>query len=151
MKSDFLLRNEAQAQKFGKCLGSVLMPGDIVLLFGDLGAGKTTLAKYIAGALNIDARNVTSPSFAIIHEHPEGDLPLVHADLYRLGKGADLTETGLYEYINGKNVVLIEWADYLAEDFSNAFKIKLSFINEKARKLELAGDERVLAIKECMD
>lgn len=95
-------------------LGSMLRPGDIVGLYGDLGAGKTTLVKGIASALGVDSRDVTSASYTIIAEYPV-DPPFVHADLYRLGGSDDVENTGLWDYIGKDSISVIEWAEKLGE------------------------------------
>ncbi len=110
-----LLHDEDATARLAQLLAEVVEPGDILLLSGDLGAGKTTFIKYLALGLGMDPREVTSPTFTIIHEYPGGRIPLVHADLYRLGQGADITETGLEEYMGGDVVTAIEWAEFLPE------------------------------------
>ncbi|MBA7634774.1 tRNA threonylcarbamoyladenosine biosynthesis protein TsaE [subsurface metagenome] len=134
----------------------MLEPGNLLLLSGDLGAGKTSLTKAIASGLGIEEREVTSPSFTIIHEHLNGRLPLIHVDLYRLGPNADITEIGLEDYFDGKNVVIVEWAEYLKDPLvETALKIDLSFIDEQNREVYLTGKteiwrERLLLLDDCM-
>ncbi len=107
------LHDEDATARLALLLAEVVEPGDILLLSGDLGAGKTTFIKYLAQGLGVDPREVTSPTFTIIQEYPEGRIPLVHADLYRLGQGADIVETGLEEYMGGDVVAAVEWAEFL--------------------------------------
>jgi tRNA threonylcarbamoyladenosine biosynthesis protein TsaE len=126
----------------GRCLGEMLSLGDVVLLKGDLGAGKTMLTKAVAASLGVDEREVTSPSFAIVHEHLQGRLPLVHADLYRLGQGADLSETGMEEYLLGDHLVLIEWAEYMGDDRPwEALTVLLEWKNGRRRDVVIQGQE----------
>ncbi|MDR3365217.1 MAG: tRNA (adenosine(37)-N6)-threonylcarbamoyltransferase complex dimerization subunit type 1 TsaB [Clostridiales Family XIII bacterium] len=113
--------NEKQLNEYGRRLGAELGPGAIVALAGDLGAGKTTLAKAIAAGLGV-AEQVTSPTFTIVCEYVTGRLPLYHFDVYRLGEEGgsarvktELAEIGYEEYFFGGGVTIIEWAD-LAED-----------------------------------
>lgn len=105
----------------GRRLGSALRPGDVVALYGELGAGKTTLAKGIAESLGIPASEITSASFTIIAEH-YGRLPLYHVDLYRLSSET-VSGVGLEEYFDAEGVVVIEWPeryeDYLPDDRIN--------------------------------
>jgi tRNA threonylcarbamoyladenosine biosynthesis protein TsaE len=151
-----MLKGLQATDALGVCLSKVLEPGSLLLLSGDLGAGKTSLTKAIASGLGIEKKAVTSPSFAIIHEHLNGRLPLVHADLYRLGLHADITETGLEDYLDGKNVVIIEWAEYMKDQLlETALKIDLNFFDEQIREAYLAGktgiwDERLLLLDECI-
>ena len=93
----------------GEKLGAVLVAGDVIALFGDLGAGKTTLTKGIARGMNLSA-DIHSPTFTLIHEHP-GAVPLYHVDLYRLAHEAEVETIGIDEYIYGDGVTIIEWAD----------------------------------------
>jgi tRNA threonylcarbamoyladenosine biosynthesis protein TsaE len=93
----------------GEELGKLLRPGDVVALFGDLGAGKTTLTKGIAAGMGV-AADVHSPTFTLVHEHP-GRVPLYHVDLYRLEREEEVLEIGIEEYVHGDGVTVIEWAD----------------------------------------
>lgn len=93
----------------GEKLGRGLKAGDVLALFGDLGAGKTTFTKGIARGLGL-AADVHSPTFTLIHEHP-GPIPLYHVDLYRLTSEEEVDTLGIDEYIYGDGVTIIEWAD----------------------------------------
>ncbi|KKM11426.1 hypothetical protein SY88_09205 [Clostridiales bacterium PH28_bin88] len=93
----------------GARVGGLLLPGDVVCLAGDLGAGKTTLAQGIAVGLGVEGP-VTSPTFTIIHEY-RGRIPFYHVDAYRLERPEELEDLGLEEYIFGDGVTVIEWAD----------------------------------------
>ena len=93
----------------GKKLGRLLKPGDVVALYGELGAGKTVLTKGIARGLGVEA-DVHSPTFTLIHEHP-GPIPLYHVDLYRLSSEQEVETLGLEEYIYSDGVTVIEWAN----------------------------------------
>ena len=112
MAIDFISHGAAQTQRVGARLGELLQPGDVILLEGDLGAGKTVLAQGVAQGLGIDDP-VTSPTFTLIHEY-EGRLPLYHVDLYRLAGAADAANIGLEEYLYGDGVTVIEWPDRAA-------------------------------------
>ncbi len=120
--------------ELGHALASLLLPGDVILLSGDLGAGKTTITRFIAQGLGIDPREVTSPTFAIIHEYPEGRIPLVHADLYRLGQDADILETGLEEYLDGEFALVMEWGEFLPAEYTgDCLKVELRHAGETGR------------------
>jgi tRNA threonylcarbamoyladenosine biosynthesis protein TsaE len=103
--------NEEQMIEFGRQLAPVLKPGDLVLLIGDLGAGKTTLSKGIVQALTgVHPDEVASPTFTLIHEF-KGRVPVYHLDLYRLETEADVLGIGLDDLFDGKHVLLIEWGE----------------------------------------
>ncbi|XCA69766.1 tRNA (adenosine(37)-N6)-threonylcarbamoyltransferase complex ATPase subunit type 1 TsaE [Paucilactobacillus suebicus] len=108
-----------QTIELGRKLGSTLVAGDVIVLNGDLGAGKTTFTKGLALGLGIDA-TIKSPTFTIIREYQDGRLPLYHMDVYRLedGGGADL---GLDEYFDGDGVSVVEWAQFVEEELPDEF------------------------------
>jgi len=110
---DFISHGAVQTQRLGARLGELLQPGDVLLLEGDLGAGKTVLAQGVAQGLAI-GDPVTSPTFTLIHEY-EGRLPLYHVDLYRLGGTPDAAGIGLEDYLYGDGVTVIEWPDRAGE------------------------------------
>jgi tRNA threonylcarbamoyladenosine biosynthesis protein TsaE len=99
----------------GRALAESLSAGDLVVLEGDLGAGKTFLVRAIARGLGVPAdKPVTSPTFTLVNEYA-ARLPLLHSDLYRLGAADELVELGLLERIGRDAVVLIEWGDRFSE------------------------------------
>jgi tRNA threonylcarbamoyladenosine biosynthesis protein TsaE len=105
------LADEAATERLGRWLGETARRGDALLLGGDLGAGKTTLARGLARGLGIDVP-VTSPTFTLVNEY-EGRLRLFHFDLYRLG-GGEIEATGLHEYWDEpRGVCAIEWPERL--------------------------------------
>lgn len=110
----FEVENALKTQTIAENLAAYLKPQDVILLDGDLGAGKTTFTKGLAKGLGIK-RNVKSPTFTLIREYNEGRLPLYHMDVYRLEEtgGAEL---GLEEYFNGDGVSVVEWSEFIAED-----------------------------------
>lgn len=94
-------------------LARVLIPGDVVFLLGGLGAGKTTLARYLAQALGVgEDQYVSSPTFALLHEY-RGHLPVYHMDCYRLNDQADVEDAGLMEFLELDGVTIIEWPERL--------------------------------------
>ena len=103
-------------RRLAACIARLIEPGELILLKGDLGAGKTTFVRLLAGLLGIDERQVSSPTFALVHHYRSGDVSLIHADMYRLGPGGDVSDLGLYDYLTGDDIVVIEWAEYLEED-----------------------------------
>ncbi len=104
------LRSLAETVHLGRRLGELALPGDIICLDGDLGAGKTTLTQAIARGLEVpESCYVTSPSFAILHEYP-GRIPLYHMDFYRLQDSLEIADLGFEEYFNLSGLTVIEWS-----------------------------------------
>ena len=106
----------ADTMAVGRRLAALLRPGDVVLLGGRLGAGKTVLVSGVAEGLGVEAP-VTSPSFVLVRSY-EGFLPLVHADAYRLGSSAELEDLGLDES-GGDGVLIIEWGNVFDSAFGD--------------------------------
>lgn len=109
MTLEFSTYDAGATGRAGALLGPLLVAGDVIVLAGDLGAGKTQLVKGVALALGVD-EPVTSPTFNLLVVHP-GALPLYHFDLYRLEREADLEDIGFYETLEGDGVSFIEWGD----------------------------------------
>lgn len=111
----FVSHSPTETQELGRALGAVLQAGDVVALIGPLGAGKTAFAQGVARGLGVPAEaRVASPTFTIVNEH-HGRLTLYHIDLYRIGDASELDEIGLYEYLNGDGVCVVEWFDRVPE------------------------------------
>ncbi len=107
------LAGVAATRRLGRSIAAVLVPGDLVLLSGALGAGKTQLAAALGAGLGAEGR-LTSPTFALVHEHAARRAPLVHADFYRLrgeGLARDVVRLGLRERRAEGAVVVVEWGD----------------------------------------
>lgn len=110
MEKKFITHSKAETQAIGQKLSSFFKPGDVVLLTGDLGAGKTTFTGGVAKGLGIGG-DVISPTFNIMKCYVDGSLPLYHIDAYRL-EGQNI-ELGLDEFIEGDGVCLIEWPMFI--------------------------------------
>lgn len=108
------LDSEDATRTLGLEIADALEPGDVVALIGDLGTGKTALTKYIAEGLGVK-EEISSPTFTIIKEYKSGRIPLYHFDVYRLGSGEELLDTGAEELIGGDGACVIEWADIVAD------------------------------------
>jgi tRNA threonylcarbamoyladenosine biosynthesis protein TsaE len=109
-----------------------LKPGDVLLVSGNLGAGKTTFVRGLAAGLGIDADQVSSPTFTLVHEYRGGRLTLYHADLYRLDKAAT-DDLGLEELADG--VLAVEWPDHLAHGIPGAKGVIIEFVDENTRRI----------------
>lgn len=110
-EGQFIVRTTSadQTEALGRTLGALLAPGDVVALSGELGAGKTVLARGIVIGAGSTA-HVASPTFTLIREYA-GPVPLFHADLYRLDSVGELDDIGLDEIVDRGGIVLIEWAE----------------------------------------
>jgi tRNA threonylcarbamoyladenosine biosynthesis protein TsaE len=107
------LQDTGATARLGEQLGKLARKGDVILLHGDLGVGKTTLTQSIAVGLEVPPEQyVTSPSFALLHEYP-GRIALFHMDCYRLSGEEDVEGAGLADYIGGPGLTVIEWPDRL--------------------------------------
>ena len=147
MKSLEVISNSAeQTRKVGVRLGKLASPGDIILLVGPLGAGKTCLTQGIALGLGIDEYTL-SPSFVLVREY-QGRLPLYHIDLYRLDKIEEVVQLGLDDYLYGNGVCVVEWADkglsilpeehlLIEIEFISSTKRKLNFVPQGTRYMEM--------------
>jgi len=122
--------NEEQVKEYGRELGGSLEPGTVVALTGELGTGKTTLAKAIAEGLGV-AETVTSPTFVLVCEYKSGRLPFYHIDLYRLDSVRDMADIGCEEYFYGSGVTVVEWADRAGDLLPpHAIMIEIKYTDE---------------------
>ena len=103
----------------GERLGRLLAPGDVLVLTGDLGAGKTQLTKGIAQGMGVTA-DVTSPTFTIERVYEGAEMPLYHFDLYRLDDSAQLEDTGIFDVLGSDGVCSIEWGEQFADEIGDA-------------------------------
>jgi len=113
---EFQTQKPEETVELGRKIGRALRQGDILLLMGDLGAGKTTLAQGIAAGLGVSKdQYVRSPTFTLVNEY-QGTLPVYHIDLYRIETPSDLVNLNLEEYFFGPGVTLVEWGEKLLRD-----------------------------------
>ena len=144
-----IARDVEATRAVGAILGRAAEPGDVVCLFGELGAGKTQLAKGIAAGLGV-TDTVNSPSFVLMAEY-EGRLPLFHIDLYRLADAADALAGGLVDDRQAAGVTVIEWAERLGERLpASRLDVRIDGTGDDPRWLELrptdARHERLAAM-----
>jgi tRNA threonylcarbamoyladenosine biosynthesis protein TsaE len=133
---ELITRSPEQTQEFGKRLGKIARPGDVILLVGKLGAGKTCLTQGIAWGLDID-EYAASPSFVLVREL-YGRLPLYHVDFYRLENLEEIAELGLDEYFYGNGVSVVEWAEKALRLLpAENLLIEMEYIADSERRLEL--------------
>ena len=114
----FISHSTEETIAFGERLGALLREGDVLILTGDLGAGKTQLTKGIARALGI-TDDVTSPTFTIQMVYPGRDMDLNHFDLYRLERADQLEDTGIFDVLGADGVCVIEWGEQFADELGD--------------------------------
>jgi tRNA threonylcarbamoyladenosine biosynthesis protein TsaE len=134
----YVTASEDETRAAGRSIASTLTPGDVLLLSGTLGAGKTALVRGIAEGLGIDPEEVSSPTFTLIHEYRGGRLPLYHADLYRLDSAA-ASDLGLEEAAGGGGVLAIEWPERLTHAVDGAIAISIEILDEHRRRIAVQG------------
>jgi tRNA threonylcarbamoyladenosine biosynthesis protein TsaE len=114
---EHMLPTPEDTRALGHALGGLLRPGDLVVLVGALGAGKTALTQGIGAGLGV-REPVTSPTFVISRVHRDGRIPLVHVDAYRLGGGGDVDDLDLDASV-GESVTVVEWGEGLVEQLAD--------------------------------
>ena len=125
----------AETRALGEALAAELRPGDVILLEGPMGAGKSELARGIARGLGV-TETVTSPTFTILNLYTSGRMPLAHFDWYRLESEEELYEMGMDEYLGGDGVALVEWPGRCPEALPADFlMIEISPEGEETRRI----------------
>ena len=133
----FVSRSVDDTEQIAARLAARLRKGDIICLSGGLGAGKTAFVRGLAAGLGIDAGEVSSPTFTLVHEYRGGRLRLFHADLYRLGRGG-AADLGLEEF-GQAGVLAIEWPDRLDRPIPGAIDVRLDVVDDATRRISVAG------------
>ena len=133
-----LTTSPEMTQAYGAKLGALLQPGDVVALIGDLGTGKTCLTHGIARGLGLlPDQQVSSPSYVLIHEY-QARCPIYHIDLYRIHRSDEIVDLGLEEYLYGRGICVIEWAERASEWLPpEHLRIYLHWVDEHTRRLKL--------------
>ena len=131
---DIVSHGAEQTRRLGAHLGKLLLPGDLVLLEGEFGTGKTTFTQGVARGLGIDSRYVNSPTFTLINEYKAGKVRLAHVDLYRLENQEQIATLGLDDYLEGPYITIVEWPEgatpWLPPD---RLTVKFQHLNETKR------------------
>ncbi len=129
-------RSEQQTSALGCSIGRTIQSGGVLLLKGDLGAGKTAFVRGLAEGLGINPEEVSSPTFTLIQEYRGGRLPLHHVDLYRL-KPVEVDDLGLEDLTLEEGVTAIEWPDRLPRALDNAIVVTIAHGDGDTRAIEL--------------
>ena len=134
----FTTESSQETQKLGYEIGQLCEPSDLILLTGELGAGKTCLTQGICRGVGFDGF-ASSPSFVLVREYA-GSIPIYHIDLYRLDDMEEVIELGLEDYINSEGLCVIEWADRAQAYFpANHLRINIKHISLNERSFELSA------------
>ena len=138
---EFISKSEKDTIKLAKKFEKKLKGGEVVVLNGDLGAGKTTFTKALCKALKVK-ENVTSPTFTLMNIYTSGRLPLYHFDMYRIEEESEAEELGLNDYFYSNGVCMIEWAQNIKHILpKNLITINIEKLGETSRKFEILGME----------
>ncbi len=130
--------SDAETREIGHRLGEHLRQGDVVCLYGELGAGKTTMVKGIASAFGINERDITSASFTIIAEY-DISVPFYHIDLYRISPD-EVSELGLQEYLGADGIAVIEWAERAEGEIpEQSILVIMHHKEDNTREIEIKG------------
>lgn len=138
---EFVTHSSEETIECGREIGAQLQPPALILLSGDLGAGKTTLTKGIVSGLGAAKEDeVTSPTFTLVHKYA-GAVPVYHVDLYRIGNFHDLETLGLEDVFSGQAIVIVEWPEKLAirTDWP-VLRIHLDHVAEDTRRIAIGGE-----------
>jgi tRNA threonylcarbamoyladenosine biosynthesis protein TsaE len=137
-QAELATRSQAASEALGEALAPLLEAGDVLLLSGDLGAGKTQLTKGIARGLSV-AEPVTSPTFNILLVH-EGRIPLFHFDLYRLESAEQLEDIDYWGTLESGGVSVVEWGDRFPEALpADGVDVRISITGDDSRDLTLTA------------
>ena len=143
-----LTHSPEETRAFGRRLAEQLLPGDVLLFYGNLGAGKSEMTRGIAEGLGVSGP-VTSPSFTILNVYDDGRVPLYHFDWYRLESAEELYEMGMDEYLGGDGVAVVEWPTQCPEAIPDThLAVTLKPVGESDREITLTpmGDFRPINI-----
>ncbi len=138
-ETSFVSHSEQETEQRGRTFADRLSGGETVALYGDLGAGKTAFVRGALRALGYTGE-VTSPTFAIVNEYRDGRLPAAHFDMYRIGNEDELYSTGFYDYLDGKQVLFIEWSENIpwALDGSE-ITVRITGSADEPREISITG------------
>ena len=134
-----LSHSEEETAAVARQLAAQLAAGAVLLLSGDLGAGKTAFVRGLAQGLGVDPEEVSSPTFTLVHEYRGGRLTLFHADLYRLDR-ADTDDLGLQDADVAAGVLAVEWPERLGRPITGATSISIEIAGENERRIVMGSD-----------
>lgn len=133
-----VVEGEKTTEQLGQKFAVLFSPGDVIALYGELGAGKTCLVRGLAKGLGVEKGMVSSPSFSLINEY-SGTIPVYHMDCYRLAGEEEIRELGLEEYFDGPGVSIIEWAERIKELPEDRWDISLTILDQSRRQVRITA------------
>ncbi|MCI5578973.1 MAG: tRNA (adenosine(37)-N6)-threonylcarbamoyltransferase complex ATPase subunit type 1 TsaE [Oscillospiraceae bacterium] len=137
---EIVTKSENETRGFAKTIAEKLSAGDVILYTGEMGAGKTAFTKGVAEYFGTE-EEVTSPTFALVHEYP-GRVPVFHFDLYRISGFDDLYAIGFFDYLDRGGILAVEWSENIPElenELENVVKINIEKLTENERKITVSG------------
>ena len=142
----FQTHSEQETEAAGEALAKNLPEGAVVALYGGLGAGKTAFVRGMARGLGLTDR-VSSPTFTIVNEYLDGDKPLFHFDMYRLGGPEELFGVGWDDYLSRGGVIAVEWSENVEDAFEgNEVRVRLARLGDTAREIEIETEDNISGI-----
>ncbi|MEY2780244.1 MAG: hypothetical protein RL623_1424 [Actinomycetota bacterium] len=120
--------NPSDTASIAAVLAEMAKPGDMFVLIGEMGAGKTFFAQQFGAALGI-TEPITSPTFNLLHNYQGGRMPMHHADLYRLERTGELADLGIAELVEAGGVALVEWGDVVGDDIGDGLTITIEHVD----------------------
>ena len=142
MTYTFKTTDPAQTIALGEKIGKLLRGGEVIAYSGGLGVGKTTITRGISVGMGL-GDEVTSPTFALVNEYAGSERSLCHFDMYRINGGLDLETTGFYDYLDGNNVLAVEWSENIEDELpQDCIRINIERVDDNTRIITLDGDDR---------
>ena len=139
MEIKYISNSLEDTKRLAQVISKDLFQGAVISLTGDLGAGKTTFTKSVAGSLGIDEEHVSSPTFNILKCYFEGSLPFYHIDAYRLEDGVN-ANIGLDEVIEGDGVCVLEWGQFIKEMIFEPLEIRITRLGDTSREFVITNN-----------
>ena len=142
MTFTFTTHDPAQTIALGEQIGKRIKGGEVIAYSGGLGVGKTTITRGISIGMGL-GDEVTSPTFALVNEYAGKERSLCHFDMYRISGALDLETTGFYDYLDGNNVLAVEWSENIADELpDDCIKIHIERTDDSTRVITITADQR---------
>ena len=140
----------ADTRAIAAAVAGLVQRGDVIVLAGEMGSGKTAFAQGFGAALGVD-EPITSPTFNLVHSHQAGRLTLLHADLYRLGSQHEVADLALAELVEADGVLVVEWGDVVASMFGDHLLVRLEHVDsDSSGGVEVGPDDDARRITVAM-